>query len=81
MRRTQRDTAIDPTRAPEFLDVDPSNKPPKAVANEINAATADVPPEVLTQSQCGSLDAGARIVVEREDLLDATKTKVRSYRE
>ncbi len=81
MRRTKRDTPIDATRAPEFLDVDPSNEPPKAVANEINAATANVPPEVLTQSQRGLLDPGAGPVVEGKDLLDATKTKVRSDRE
>ena len=47
MRCTKRDTPIDATRAPELLNVDPSNEPPKAVANEIDAATADVPPEVL----------------------------------
>ena len=81
MRRTKRDTPIDATRAPEFLDVDPSNESSKAVANEINAATADVPAKVLTQSQRGLLDPGAGTVVERKDLLDATKTKVRSYRE
>ncbi len=81
MRRTKRDTPIDATRAPEFLDVDPSNEPPKAVANEINAATADVPPEVLTQVKRGLFDPGAGTVVERKDLFDATKTKVRSYRE
>jgi hypothetical protein len=44
MRRTKRHTPIDATRSPEFLDVDPSNEAAKAVANEINAATADVPP-------------------------------------
>ncbi len=81
MRRTKRDTPIDATRAPEFLDVDPSNQTPKAVANEINAATANVPPKVLTQSKRGLLDPGAGSVVERKDLLDATKTKVCSYRE
>jgi hypothetical protein len=81
MRRTKRDTSIDATRAPEFLDIDPSNEPPKAVANEINTATADVPPEVLTQSKRGLLDPSAGTVVERKNLLDATKTKVRSYRE
>lgn len=81
MRRTKRDTPVDATRAPEFLDVDPSNEPPKAVAHEINAATADVSPEVLTQSECSLLDSGAGTVVERKDLLDATKTKVRGYRE
>ena len=81
MRRPQRDTPIDAARTPELLDVDPSNEPPKAVANEINAATADVPPEVLPQSKRGLLDPGAGTVVERKDLLDATKTKVRSYRE
>jgi hypothetical protein len=81
MRRTKRDTPVDATRAPQFLDVDPSNEPPKAVANEINAATADVPPEVLAQSKRGLLEPGAGTVVERKDLVDATKTKVRSYRE
>ena len=81
MRRTKRDAPIDATRAPEFLNVDPSNEPPEAMANEINAATADVPPEVLTQGKRGLLDPGAGTVVERKDLLDATKTKVRSYRE
>jgi hypothetical protein len=81
MRRTERDTPINATRAPEFLNVDPSNEPPKAVANEINAATADVPLEVLAQSKRGLLDPGAGTVVERQDLLDATKTKVGSYRE
>ncbi len=80
MRRTKRDTPIDATRAPEFLDVDPSNQPPKAVANEINAATGDVSTEVLSQSKRALLDPGAGTVVERKDLLDATKTKVRSYR-
>ena len=80
MRRTKRDAPIDATRAPELLDVDPSDEPPKAVANEINAATADVSPEVLTQSKRGLLDTGAGIVVERKNLLDASKTKVRSYR-
>ncbi len=81
MRRTKRDAPIDAPRAPELLDVDPSNEPPKAVADEINAATADVLAEVLTQSKRGLLDPGAGAVVERKDLLDATKTKVRSYRE
>jgi hypothetical protein len=80
MRRTKGDTPIDTTRAPEFLDVDPSNEPPKAVANEINAATADVPPQVLAQSKRGLLDPSAGTVVEGKDLLDATKTKVRSHR-
>ncbi len=80
MRRTKRDTPIDAPRAPQLLDVDPSNEPPKAVADEINAAAADVPPEVLTQSKCRLLDPVAGTVVERQDLLDATKTKVRSYR-
>jgi hypothetical protein len=81
MRRTKRDTSIYATRAPEFLDVDPSNESPKAVANEIDAATADVPPQVLTQGKRGLLDPGTGTVIERKDLLDATKTKVRSYRE
>ncbi len=81
MRRTQRDTPIDATRAPEFLDVDPSNESSKAVANEISAATADVPPEVFTQAKRRLLDPGAGTVVERKDLLDATKTKIRGYRE
>ena len=81
MRCTKRDTSIDATGAPEFLDVDPSNEPPKAVANEIDAATANVSPKVLTQINRGLLDPSAGTVVERKDLLDATKTKVRSYRE
>jgi len=81
MRRAKRDTSIDATRTPELLDVHPSNQSAEAVANEINAATADVPPKVLTQTKRGLLHPGAGAVVEREDLLDATKTKVRSYRE
>jgi hypothetical protein len=81
MRRTKRDAPIDATRASEFLDVDPSNEPSKAVANEIDAATANVSPKVLTQIKRGLLDPSAGTVVERKDLLDATKTKVRSYRE
>ncbi len=81
MRRTKRDTPIDATRAPECLDVDPSNEPPKAVANKVDAAAADVSTEVLTQRKRRLLDPGAGAVVERKDLLDATKTKVRSYRE
>lgn len=64
MRRTERDTAIDAPRAPEFLDVDPSDEPPKTVANKINAATANVPPEVFTQSKRRLLDSGAGVVVE-----------------
>ena len=81
MRRAKRDTSIDATRAPELLNVDPSNEPPKAVANEIDAAAAHVPPEVLAQSTRGLLDPDAGAVVERKDLLDATKTKVPGYRE
>ncbi len=81
MRGTKRDTSINAARTPELLDVDPSDEPPKAVANEVNAAAADVPPEVLTQSERGLLDAGAGTVVERKDLIDPTKTEVRSYRE
>jgi hypothetical protein len=80
MRRAERDTAIDATRAAELLDVDPSHEPTKAVAYEINAATADVPPEVLTQLKRGLLDPTAGAVVERKDLLDAAKAKVRSDR-
>ncbi len=76
MRRTKRDTSIDATRAPEFLNVDPSNEPPKAVTNEIDAAAAHVPPEVLAQSTGGLLDPEAGAVVEREDLRDATQTKI-----
>ncbi len=78
MRRAKSDTPIDATRAPKFLDVDPSNEPPEAVANEINAATADVSPEVLTQSKRCVLDACVGAVVERKDLLDPAKTEVRS---
>jgi hypothetical protein len=81
MRRTQRDTPIDATRAPELLDVEPSNEAPKAVADEINPATADVPPEVLAQRKRGLLDPGAGTVVEGKDLLDAPQTKIRSHRE
>ncbi len=81
MRRTKRDTPIDATRAPEFLDVDPSNQPSKTVANEISAATADMPPEVLTQGKRGLLDPGAGTVVERKDLLHASKIEIRGYRE
>ncbi len=81
MRRTKRDTPIDATRAPECLEVDPSDEPPEAVANEINSATADVPPEVLTQNKRGLLDSGAGTVVERKDLLHATKIEIRGYRE
>jgi hypothetical protein len=81
MRRTERDTPIDAPRAPELLEVDPSDESPKAVANEIDAATADVLPEVLTQRERGLLDPGVGTVVERKDLLEAAKTKVRSYRE
>ena len=80
MRRTQCDTPIDATRSPELLDIDAGNEAPKAVANEINPATADVPPEVLTQRKRGLLDPSAGPVVERKNLPDATKTKVRSYR-
>ena len=80
MRRTQRHTPINATCASELLDVDPSNEPPEAVANEIDAATADVPPEVLTQSERGLLDPGAGTVVEGKDLLNATKTKICGYR-
>ncbi len=81
MRCSQRDTAIDATRAPELLDVDPSDESPKAVTDEIDPATANVPPEVLTQSKRGLLDPGAGAVVERKDLLDSAKPEVRSYRE
>ena len=81
MRRTQRDTPIDAARTAELLDVDPSDEPPKTVANEIDAATANVSPKVLTQIKRGLLDPSAGTVVERKDLLHATKTKVRSYRE
>jgi hypothetical protein len=81
MGRTKRDTPIDTTRTPEFLDIDPSNEPSKAVANEINTPTADVPPEVLTQGKRSLLDPCAGAVVEREDLPEATETKVRSHRE
>ena len=80
MRRTERDTSIYATCAPELLDVDASNEPPKAVANKIDPATADVPPEVPAQSKRGLFDSGAGTVVERKNLLDATKTKVRSDR-
>jgi len=81
MRRTKRDAPIDAARPPKFLNVDPSNEPPEAVANEVNAATADMPPEVITQSTRGLLDPGVGAVVERKDLLDSAKPKVRSYRE
>ena len=59
MGRTKRDAPIDATRTSEFLEVDPSNESPKAVADEINAAAADVPPEVFTQSKRGLLDSAA----------------------
>ena len=59
MGRTKRDASINATRTSEFLEVDPSNEPPKAVADEINAAAADVPPEVLTESKRGLLDPAA----------------------
>ena len=81
MRRAQRDTPVDATRAPELLEVDPSDESPKAVANEIDAATADVLSEVFTQRERGLLYPGVGTVVERKDLLEAAKTKVRRYRE
>jgi hypothetical protein len=81
MRRAERDAPIDATRASERLDVDPGDETPEAVADEIDTATADVPPEVLTQSKRGPLDPGTGAVVERKHLLDAAKTKVGSYRE
>ncbi len=77
MRSAKRDTPIDATRAPEFLDVDPSNEPSKAVANEIDATTADVSAKVLPQGQRSLVDSGAGVVVERQDLLDAPEPKVR----
>ena len=70
MRRAKSDTPIDATRAPKLLDVDASDEPPEAVTNEINAATADVSPEVLTQCKRGSLDPGIGAVVARNDLLE-----------
>ncbi len=79
MRRTKRDALIDAARPPKFLNVDPSNEPPEAVANKINATTADVSPEVFTQSKRALLDPGVGAVVERKDLLDSAKTEVRSY--
>ncbi len=81
MRRTKGHTPIDATRATQFLDVDPGHEPPQAMANEIDAATAHVPPQVLTQRKRGLLDPGAGTVVEGKHLLDAPETKVRSYRE
>jgi hypothetical protein len=81
MRRAQCDAAVDATRAPEFLDVDPSHEPSKAVTDEIDAATANVPPEIFPQRKRSLLDPRTGAVVERKDLLDATKTKVRGYRE
>ena len=76
MRRTERDTPINAARTSEFLDIDASNEPPETVANEVNAATADVSPEVLTQSQCGSFalhtsdfaDAGAGLKLGAKDV-------------
>jgi hypothetical protein len=81
MRSTKRDAPIDPARAAEFLDVDPSHQAAEAVTNEIYAATSDMPAEVLTQGESGSLDPSAGIVIAREDLLKAAKTKVRDQRE
>ncbi len=81
MRGTPCDTSIDAPRTPEILDVDPSDEPPKTVADEIDAATADVPAQVVAQTQCGLLDPGTGPVVERKDLFGTTKTKVCSYRE
>ncbi len=78
MRRTERDTPIDATSAPKFLDVDPGNESPEAVADQINTATANVSPEVLTQCKRALLDPGIGTVVERKDLLDSAKTEVRS---
>jgi hypothetical protein len=81
MRRAQRDAAVDATRAPEFLDVDTSNEPSKAVADEIDAATANVPPEIFPQRKRGLLNPRTGAVVERKNLLDAAKAKVPSHRE
>ena len=56
MGRTKRDTPIDATRAPELLDVDPSNEPSEAVANEIDSAATNVCAQVLSQRSRGLLD-------------------------
>jgi hypothetical protein len=48
VRSTKRDAPIDPARAAELLDVDPSHQATEAVTNEIDAAASDVPTKVLT---------------------------------
>ncbi len=75
--RAQRDTPIDPPRAAKLLDVDPSDQSTETVADEIDAATPDVSTKVLPQGQRSLVDSGASVVVERQDLLDAPKPKVR----
>ena len=80
MRCAKRNTPIDAPCAPEFLDVEPGNEPAKAVTDQVNAATADVSAEVLTQSKRALLYPGAGIVVEGKDLFDATQMKVRRQR-
>ena len=59
VRRAQRDTPIDPSRAAKLLYVDPSNQSTETVANEIDAAPPDVSAKVLPQGQRRSVDSGA----------------------
>jgi hypothetical protein len=77
VRRAQRDAAIDSARAAELLDVDPSDQSTEAVADEIDTATPNVSPQILPQGQRSLVDSGSRVVVERQDLLDAPELEVR----
>lgn len=76
MGRSQRDAAIGTARASEFLEVDACHESSKAVADKINATSANVPTQVLTQGQRALLNARTGAVVEGKDLLDSPHAKV-----
>ena len=59
VRRAQRDTPINPSRAAKLLEVDPSDQSTETVANEIDATTPDVFAKVLPQGQGSLIDSSA----------------------
>jgi len=76
MGRGERDAVINASSSPELLQVDPGHQPAQTVADQVDAAPADVLPEVVAQGDRAPLDALARPVVEGQDLVKPAPTKV-----
>jgi hypothetical protein len=67
---------IDASSSPELLQVDAGHQAAQAVADQVDATPANVPPQMVAQGDRAALHALARPVVEGQDLAKPAPTQV-----